>query len=114
MERRKYQRITIKSVATIDLFTHQRRSFAFIGCVSRGGLELYCQESLALAEPVSIVLSFLSRQGDESQDTLEGTIRWCSKLGEAYMAGVEFTTPIVESEHPALWLYLSDQIMTAE
>lgn len=107
MERRQYQRVMIKSVAKISLPLIGTELFAFVGSVSRGGLELYCQEPLPIGKAVTIQLTFLNRQGQPLQEVLEGTIRWCAKLGEATIAGVEFTVPIVQKDHAALWTYLA-------
>lgn len=107
MERRRYQRMTIKSVAKIAVPAMRKELFAFVGNISRGGLEFYCQEPLPAGNTASIQLTFLNRQGEPLQETLEGTIRWCAKLGEANIAGVEFTVPIEERTHAALWAYLS-------
>jgi c-di-GMP-binding flagellar brake protein YcgR len=106
-ERRKYQRVAIKSVAEINLSATGQRLVAFVGGVSQGGLELFCQQSLPAGQAARIRLTFLSRQGQQIQETLEGTVRWCSKLGEAHIAGLEFSAPIEERRHPALWAYLS-------
>jgi hypothetical protein len=107
VERRKYQRFTIKSVAKIALPTQGKELFAFVGCISRGGLEVYCQESLPTGEQATIQLTFLNRQGQTIQETLRGTIRWCTKLGEATIAGVEFIAPVEQKHHAALWAYLA-------
>ncbi len=106
-ERRKYQRVTIKSVAEICVRPGSGKFFAFVGGISRGGLELYGQERLTVNHAATIQLTFLNREGHETRETLDGTVRWCSKLGEAYIAGVEFTTAIEAQDHPALWTYIS-------
>jgi PilZ domain len=103
---RRYQRMSIKSVAKISLPSQGTEWFAFVGSVSRGGLEIYCQESLPIGKEVTIRLTFLNRQGQPLQETLQGPIRWCAKLGEATIAGVEFTAPIEQDDHAALWAYL--------
>jgi len=107
MKPRRYQRVTIKSVAKISLPSKGTEWFAFVGSVSRGGLEIYCQEPLPIGQEVTIQLTFLNRQGQPLQETLQGPIRWCAKLGEATIAGVEFTAPIEQDEHAALWAYLA-------
>jgi c-di-GMP-binding flagellar brake protein YcgR len=107
MERRQYQRVAIKSVAKIFLPSKGTDLIAFVGSVSRGGLELYCQDPLPIGKEATIQLTFLNRQGQSLQEILQGTIRWCAKLGEATIAGVEFTAPIEEDEHAALWTYLA-------
>jgi hypothetical protein len=107
MNRRRYQRMTIKSAAKISLSSTGTELFAFVGTVSRGGLEIYCQEPLPIGEEVMIQLTFLNRQGQPIQETLQGPIRWCAKLGEATIAGMEFTTPIEQDDHAALWAYLA-------
>lgn len=107
MERRRYQRVTIKSVAKIIMPAIGQELFAFVGNVSRGGLEFYCQEPLPTGKPVTIHLTFLNRQGETLQEILHGTIRWCAKLGEATVAGVEFSALIDEHNHAALWDYLT-------
>jgi c-di-GMP-binding flagellar brake protein YcgR len=109
MERRRYQRMTIKSVAKITVPAMRSELFAFVGSISRGGLELYCQEPLPTGNAASIQLTFLNRQGETLQEILQGTIRWCAKLGEASIAGVEFSAPIEERTHAALWAYLSHE-----
>jgi len=107
MERRRYQRVTIKSVAKISLSSRGADLFAFVGSVSRGGLEIYCQEPLPIGKEATIQLTFLNRQGQALQENLRGTIRWCAKLGEATIAGVEFTAPVEQDAHTALWAYLA-------
>jgi hypothetical protein len=107
MKPRRYQRVTIKSVAKISLPSKGTEWFAFVGSVSRGGLEIYCQEPLPIGKEVTIQLTFLNRQGQPLQETLQGPIRWCAKLGEATIAGMEFTAPIEQDEHAALWAYLA-------
>ena len=107
VERRRYQRFTIKSVAKITLPSRGKELFAFVGCISRGGLEVYCQESLPVGDEATIHLTFLNRQGRTIQETLRGAIRWCTKLGEATIAGVEFTAPVEQHDHAALWAYLT-------
>jgi PilZ domain len=107
MVRRQYQRVMIKSVAKISLPSKRTELFAFVGSVSRGGLELYCQEPLPIGKAATIQLTFLNRQGQPLQEILHGTIRWCAKLGEATIAGVKFTDPIEQDKHTALWAYLA-------
>jgi hypothetical protein len=107
MVRRQYQRVMIKSVAKISLPSKVTELFAFVGSVSRGGLELYCQEPLPIGKTATIQLTFLNRQGQPLQEILHGAIRWCAKLGEATIAGVEFTAPIEQDKHTALWAYLA-------
>src|SRR3990172_6151600 len=109
MERRKFERIAIKSVAELNMLATGEELFAFVGGVSRGGLEIYCQQPLAVGKVVRVRLTFLNRQGEEAQELLEGAIRWCSKLGEAHIAGLEFSAPIKERDHPALWSYLQHE-----
>jgi len=104
--RRRYQRVTIKSVAKITLPSGGTDLFAFVGTVSRGGLELYCQEPLPIGQSATIHLTFLNRQGQPLQETLQGAVRWRATLGDATIAGVEFATPIERDDHPALWAYL--------
>ncbi|MEW6325615.1 MAG: PilZ domain-containing protein [Nitrospirota bacterium] len=106
-ERRKYERMSIKSVAELNIAPAEQRRFAFVGGISRGGLEMFCQQPLPVNQAVRIRLTFLDRQGRQVQEGLEGVIRWCSKLGEAHFAGMEFNAPIDERSHPALWAYLS-------
>jgi c-di-GMP-binding flagellar brake protein YcgR len=107
MERRRYPRVSIKSVAKIAVPSRGKEWFAFVGSISRGGLELYCQEPLPTGHEATIQLTFLNRQGETLQETLRGTIRWCAKLGEATIAGVEFATPIEQRGHATLWAYLA-------
>ena len=109
MERRRYERIAIKSVAEINVLATGQELFAFVGGVSRGGLEIYCQQPLAVGKEMRVRLTFLNRQGEEAQEMLEGVIRWCSKLGEAHIAGLEFAAPIKERDHPSLWSYLQHE-----
>jgi c-di-GMP-binding flagellar brake protein YcgR len=107
VERRKYQRMSIKSVAEITLSAKGQPLFAFVGGISRGGLEMFSQQSFPAGQAMRVRLTFLSRQGRQIQEALEGTIRWSSRLGEAHIAGLEFTAPIEERDHPALWAYLT-------
>jgi hypothetical protein len=99
--------VTIKSVAKISLPSGGTDLFAFVGTVSRGGLELYCQEPLPIGQSATIHLTFLNRQGRPLHETLQGAIRWRAKLGDATIAGVEFAAPIERDDHPALWAYLA-------
>ncbi|MBI3622007.1 MAG: PilZ domain-containing protein [Nitrospirae bacterium] len=110
IERRRYQRVTIKSVAKIAVPALGAELFAFVGSISRGGLELYCQEPLPAGKPATIHLTFLNRQGETLKETLQGTIRWQAKLGEATIAGVEFSAPIEPQNHAALWAYLTPDL----
>jgi len=83
MERRRYPRVTIKSVAKIGMPAINKELFAFVGSISRGGLELYCQEPLPIGQAATIQLTFLDRQGETLQETLKGAIRWCAKMWRA-------------------------------
>lgn len=106
-ERRKYERMSIKSVAELSLLPAEQSRFAFVGGISRGGLELFCQQPLSVGLGARVRLTFLDRQGRQVQETLTGVVRWCSRLGEAHLAGLEFHTPIDEQGHPFLWAYLA-------
>ncbi len=106
-ERRKYERMSIKSVAELSLLPAEGSRFAFVGSISRGGLEMFSQQPLSVGLAIGVRLTFFDRQGRQVQETLNGVIRWCSKLGEAHLAGLEFHAPIDEQGHPFLWAYLA-------
>jgi hypothetical protein len=114
IERRRYDRVTIKSVAKITVSAIGKELFTFVGNISRGGLEFYCQEPLPIGKTVTVHLTFLNRQGETLQETLGGTIRWCAKLGEATIAGVEFSALIDQHNHAALWAYLTPSRTTPD
>lgn len=104
--RRSHARVTIKSIAEVHCLNDDRRFKAFVGGISRGGLEFYAPEKVETDAPLKIKLSFLDSGGRAREETLSGRVRWSAPFQEAFIAGVQFDTVIEKKKFPALDEYI--------
>jgi c-di-GMP-binding flagellar brake protein YcgR len=106
--KRQYKRVTIKSVGEIFCIDDNRRFKAFVGGISRGGLEIYSQEMLNRDCRLEISLSFLDKGGKPTVENLTGQVRWAAPFQEAYIAGIQFDVLVDENTTPALAGYIEN------
>jgi len=108
VNKRQYKRVTIKSVGDILCIDDNRRFKAFVGGISRGGLEIYSQETLKRDCRLKISLSFLDKDGKPTVENLTGQVRWSSPFQDAHLAGIQFDTLVSREKTPALADYIEN------
>ena len=108
IEQRRYKRVTIKSVADIQVENRKASFRAFLGGISRGGLELYAPEPFEKGDGLSLSLSFLDKDGKTRVETLRGVVKWSGAFESSYIAGVEFDHLVEAESTPALAAYIEN------
>ncbi len=103
-EKRKYKRVNIKSVAEVALPDGDFDQ-AYIGGISRGGLEMYTGKEMKKDQSCKITLHFLY-EGREMIETTDGRIKWSASFKNAFVSGVEFTKVLNAQENPNLLSYI--------
>jgi hypothetical protein len=103
-EKRKFTRVSIKSVAEI-IFPNDEFSQAYVGGISRGGLEMYTQIEMTSGQVHAVRLHFLF-QGKERTETVEGKVKWSASFKNAFISGMEFTTVLNAADHINLLLFI--------
>jgi len=106
--KRQHKRVTIKSIGDIVLVDDQRRFTAFVGGISRGGLEIYTPERMNPNCRIKIALSFLDKEGKLTVENLSGQVRWAAPFKDAYIAGIQFDRPVDRESTPALNEYIEN------
>ena len=106
--KRQYKRVTIKSVGEIFCVDDNRRFKAYVGGISRGGLEIYSQETVKRDCRLKITLSFLDKDGKPTVENLTGQVRWASPFQDAYIAGIQFDNLVDPDTTPALADYIEN------
>ena len=104
VEKRKYKRINIKSVAEVALPDGEFDQ-AYIGGISRGGLEMYTTKEIKKDQSCRVTLHFLY-EGREMTETTEGKIKWSASFKNAFVSGMEFTKALTADETPNLLRYV--------
>lgn len=110
VNKRQYTRVTIKSVGEFVSIDDNRRFKAYVGGISRGGLEIYSHEVVKPNCRLKISLSFLDRDGKPTVENLTGQVRWSAPFQDAYIAGIQFDVLVDRNQAPAL----ADYIQNAE
>jgi c-di-GMP-binding flagellar brake protein YcgR len=105
-EKRRYKRVTITSIADMLLVNEKKEFRAYVGGISRGGMEIYTQENLRSGNEIMIRLRFIDASGKEAQEEILAHVRWANKFSDAQVAGLEFSEVISEANYPALLTYL--------
>jgi len=108
--RRRHQRVTIKAISDIFCKDDNRRLKAFVGGISRGGLEIYSKTELKKDCRLDISLYFKDKEGNSVQEEINGQVRWSALLEGDYISGIEFEREVAPHRTPALDEYL----LTAE
>src|SRR6185295_19957806 len=103
---RRFKRVTITSIADIKLADEKEKFRAFVGGISRGGMEIYTQRALSTGNEVQVWLRFIDVSGDEKLEEIRGKIRWTNQFSDAHVAGLEFFEVISDMNYPALLTYL--------
>jgi len=106
--KRQHKRVTIKSIGDIVCLDDQRRFTAFVGGISRGGLEIYTPEKLNPDGRIKIALSFLDKDGKLTVEDLSGQVRWAAPFKDAYIAGIQFDVLVDRESTPALNEYIEN------
>jgi len=106
--KRRHKRVTIKSVGDILCIDDNRRFKAFVGGISRGGLEFYSPEMVKANCRLKISLTFLDKDGTATVENLTGQVRWSAPFQEAYIAGVQFDVIVDKEAAPALDEYIEN------
>ena len=104
--KRRFKRVTITSIADIILVNEKEKFRAFVGGISRGGMEIYTQRALSTGNEVQIALRFIDVSGGEKLEKIRGKVRWTNQFSDAHVAGLEFTEVISDNNSPALLTYL--------
>jgi c-di-GMP-binding flagellar brake protein YcgR len=114
--KRRFKRVTITSVADIMLVNEKEKFRAFVGGISRGGMEIYTQRALIQGNEVQISLRFIDVSGDEKLEVIRGKIIWTNQFSDAHVAGLEFSEAINDRNYPALLTYLeqAEKVFTQE
>ena len=105
-DKRRHSRVTIKAMGRIFCVDDQRRFSAFIGGISRGGLEIYSGELVKKGCYLEITLDFLDKEGRLQRENIVGEVRWSAPFHESYLCGVQFNSELDEKENPILSNYL--------
>lgn len=108
IEQRRYKRVTIKSIADIKVQNREAGFQAFLGGISRGGLELYAPEPLEKGDLLSLSLMFLDKDGKNQIEILRGVVKWSDAFESAYIAGIEFDHLIETDSTPFLAAYIEN------
>ena len=106
--KRQHPRVTIKSIGDIYCSDDNRRFKAFVGGISRGGLEIYSQEAVKRDCRLKIALSFLDKDGKPTVENLTGQVRWSSPFQDAYIAGIQFDALVDPDTTPELADYIEN------
>jgi hypothetical protein len=67
-EKRRFKRVTITSIADIMSVDVKEKFRAFVGGISRGGMEIYAQKALRPGNEVRIWLHFIDINGKEAEE----------------------------------------------
>ena len=100
VEKRKHIRVTIKSVAEVVLPDGDFDQ-AYVGGISRGGLEMYTSKEIKQATLLKITLHFLL-DGREVAEAAQGKVKWSASFKNAFVSGVEFSSVLTGQTHPNL------------
>jgi hypothetical protein len=106
--RRKHARVTIKAVSKVSLIGEDRFTKAFVGGISRGGLEIYTESKVEKGTRVDVTLTFVAKNGKIIDEGVSGTVRWSSSFEENYISGIEFDAALDRRVNPALTEYLEN------
>ncbi len=100
IENRKYTRVSIKSVADV-MMPGGIANQAYLGEISRGGLEMYTKG--ALQEDVTYTIKpYFLFEGHEMTETLKGKVKWSCPVRNDFVSGIEFTKTVTDGNHPNL------------
>ena len=105
-EKRRFKRVTITSIADMMLVKEKKAFRAYVGGISRGGMEIYTQEALRPGNEIQIRLRFIDVTGKEALEEILGQVKWTNQFSDAHVAGLEFAEVIDENNYPALLTYL--------
>jgi len=106
--KRKYPRVTIKAVGEVLCLDDDRKFKAFVGGISRGGLEIYAHEPVKKGCRLKITLRFLDKDGKPRDELISGEVRWTAPFHEAYLSGIELTHLLDKKENPILTDYVEN------
>ena len=71
--------------------------------LSQGGLGLFCSRFMERGVPVQVSLQIGDDQGDTLIETVKATVAFGRVEMEGNYLGIEFSYPISQVSHPALW-----------
>lgn len=108
VNKRQHKRVTITSVGEIFCMDDNRRFKAFVGGISRGGLEIYSHETVKPNCRLQISLSFLDKNGKSTVENVTGQVRWAAPFQDAYIAGIQFDRLVDRDAAPALSEYIEN------
>jgi hypothetical protein len=107
IDQRRHKRVTIKSVAEV-VGEDDGRFQAFVGGISRGGLELYAPKPVAKNAHLRMVLTFLDKDGKTQEENVAGVVRWSARFESSYLSGIEFEQLVDPERNPALAAYIEN------
>jgi c-di-GMP-binding flagellar brake protein YcgR len=108
VNKRKYLRVTIKAMAEIVCVEDGRNFGAFVGGISRGGLEIYSEEPISKGAHLRITITFIDKHGKPQQEEVSGEVRWAAPFNESHIGGIEFSQPLSEDQNPRLADYVQN------
>ncbi len=101
IENRKFTRVSIKSVADV-MISGSLANQAYLGEISRGGLEMYTKLPLQKDVTYTIKPYFLF-EGREMTETLKGKVKWSHPIRNDFVSGIEFTKAVTDNSYPNLF-----------
>lgn len=107
IDQRRHKRVTIKSVAEV-VAENNSRFQAFVGGISRGGLEIYAPQPVATNARLQMVLTFLDKDGKMQEESVAGVVRWSARFESSYLSGIEFDHLVDAGRTPALAAYIEN------
>ncbi len=106
--RRKHPRVTIKAVTEVLCVNDDRKFKAFVGGISRGGLELSTHDPIDQDCRLELTLHFVNKSGKSQREKISGMVRWFAPFDENYISGIEFSHVLDKADNPALTEYLAN------
>jgi hypothetical protein len=100
--KRRFRRLSILSLADVQLKGTKTRHKVYVANISREGIGLYVAKSLPLQREVIVRLQFVNHEGIVLTEKLEGKVVWCRK---AFATGIAFM-PLDKKAHPQLITFL--------
>ena len=106
--KRKHPRFTIKAVTEVFFREEDSQISAYVGGISRGGLELYSKEPVKQGARLMMQLHFLDKAGMTQSEEVEGEVRWSAPFQDNYISGIQFNAVLDQNQNPNLINYLNN------
>jgi Tfp pilus assembly protein PilZ len=106
VNKRKHPRVTIKAISDVLCKDDNRRFKAYLGGISRGGLEVYSSEKMNEGCRLEILIHFIDKSGQPVSEKIPGKVRWSAPMEKDFIAGIEFDQTVDNKQNPALTNYI--------